>query len=284
VEILTPPALQQQTAGSLLAAANTPPQVLARAGFGGHGYQALAPTGWTLFDSCTGREVSFNAATRGGIVTGVPVAIRVLDECTTLGSPDLAARARALLAQVESAAIAREFWTGELAALAAANSTGTVQADWQASRHLTGTATNDLTPLTGPVTPLAGLARLEDAIGAATAGAPATVHMTRRALTHLVQPAGLRREGGLILTALDTRVVADAGYPGTGPTGGSAPTGTAWLYASARPTIWRSAAEVIGSPAEQLDRATNHITTAAEEYVLTALAHTVFAVRVTLES
>lgn len=282
MEILTPPAPQPQRAGSLLAAANTPTQTLQRAGFGGHGYQALACTGWRLHDACTGEEIDVDADTRGALVQGVPYAIQVEDECTTLGNPDLEARARALLGLVEGAAIAREFWTGDLAAAAALEATGEVQDSWEATPHLVSADTIVLT--TSAVTPLAGLALVEDALGQQLAGSPGLIHMTRGTLTFLAVPAGLRREGDLILTMTDQRVVADAGYPGTGPTGAAPAAGNAWLYGTARPTIVRSDITVPGQVGERLNRATNRQMTRAERYALTTLSCGVVAAQITLES
>jgi hypothetical protein len=287
VEILTPPASSVQAAASLLAAATTPTQVLTRAGFGAHGYQAPACSGWRLVDTCTGVEDDHDAGTIGAQVAGVPYAIQVVDECTTLGTraDALAARARALLAQVESAAIAHEFWTGALAAAAITDAPNgsQVEQDWQAVAHLASTAAVDLTPGGGPPPLLAGIGLLEDALGDALAGAPATLHMRRSTLAHAMAPTGWRGEGSLILTPTGHRVVADAGYPGTGPNGATPAVGTAWIYGSARPTVYRSAAEILGDPGREMNRATNRLTTVAEKYALTVLQCGVIAVRVTLE-
>lgn len=284
MELVTPAPLQQQTAGSLLAAATTPTQPLTRAGFAGHGYQALACTGWRVFDSCTAQTVDVGATNRGSIVQGVPFAIQAEDECTTMNGVDTEARARALLTQIESAAIAHELWTGALATAAAATATGEVQAAWAANPRLVNAV--GITVLAGgaAVSRMAGLALLEDALGTALAGAPAVIHMTRRSLTHLAQPAALRREGSLILTTLDTRIAADAGYTGTSPTGTTPAAGEAWLYGTARPTIWRSAPDVASLPNERIDRAVNRQKTLAEEYSLITLTCGVFAARITLET
>lgn len=285
MELVTPPTLQQQTAGSLLAAATTPTQALQRAGFAGHGYQALACTGWRVYDACTAQTVDYAPDTRGPIVQGTPFAIQAEDDCTTMGGVDTEARARQLLAQIESAAIAKEFWTGALATLAAATATDGTEVDtaWKANPRLAATTATTVSGGSA-VSRKQGVALLEQALGDALAGAPGVIHMTRGALTHLAQPLQVRREGSNILTTLDTRIVADAGYTGTSPAGATPATGEAWIYGTARPTIWRSEVEVPGDVSERTDRATNRTKTRAERYALVTLTCGVFAARITLES
>jgi hypothetical protein len=292
VEIVEPAPLLQQQAGSLLAAANTPAQSLQRVGFLGHGYQALACTGWLVYDDCTAQTLDVNSATRGPIVQGVPFMVQVEDECTLMNGVDVEGRARALLTQVESAAIARELWTGGLAtaAAAAAASGSDLQLAWQANARLASTgasgtvATSVVAGGTTAVSRKAGLAAIEQAISDASAGAPGVIHMTRTTVTHLAQPAALRREGNTILTMLDSRVVADAGYPGTSPAGAAPAAGEAWIYGTARPTIRRSDVEVRGLPGERVDRSNNRTKTRASRYVLTTFPCGVFAARITLET
>lgn len=131
-----------------------------------------------------------------------------------------------------------------------------------------------------------GVALLEDALAGALAGAPGCIHMTRRALTRIAAASGgglFRREGDLILTLTDTRVVADAGYPGTQPSGAAAAAGEAWLYGTARPTIWRSDVEVsLADDTQALNRDLNTLTYRANKLALTLLTCGVYAVRVTL--
>ena len=284
MEILTPPNLQAQAPGSLLAAANTPAQTLARAGFGGHGYQGLACTGWTTVDQCTGQTADVQAGVRGALVTAVPFGIQVVDECSTIGKPDLEGRVRTLMSQVESAAIAREFWTGELAAKAVASSSGTVKADWQATAHLASSSTTTLTS-GAPVSLRRGIGMLEDALGDNQAGAPGCLHMRRSTLvaSGAALAGSLRVEGSQILTLTGQRLVADAGYPGTGPNGAAPAAGQAWIYATSRPTISRSDVQIIGQPGERINRATNQVRTTAEEWAVHTIVCGVYAVQVSLE-
>lgn len=383
------PAPGQQRAGSLLAAANTPPQALVRVDQSG--YHAPACTGWRVYDPCstTTVQVDQNSTGMGTVPQGMPFPIEALDTCSTLGDVnDHAARARARLAAVESAAIARELWTGELAdvlqttnalwdvnlrlagqarsevqsigvvgatagtftlsfegqtttAIAFNAAAAAVQAALQAlpsigaggatvtggpanttlftvtfagarandqvgqitvnTAGLTGGVVTQTTTTQGsnggssPATVLnggtavasaEGVALLEDALAGALAGAPGAIHMTRRALTRIAASSGgglFRREGDLILTLTDTRVIADAGYPGTQPSGAAAAAGEAWLYGTARPTVWRSDVDVTpADDAEALNRDLNTRTWRASRFALTLIPCGVYAVRVTL--
>jgi hypothetical protein len=59
--------------------------------------------------------------------------------------------------------------------------------------------------------------------------------------------------GGLLYTALDTVVVADAGYPGTGATGGS----TGWMFATGPVAVRLADLDIIEGMMETLSRTTN---------------------------
>jgi len=68
-----------------------------------------------------------------------------------------------------------------------------------------------------------------------------------------------RRVGADLLTGTDNLVVADAGYPGTGPAG-QAVGATAWAYATTVAVVRQSRIDLIDDPAATVDRAVNTVT------------------------
>jgi hypothetical protein len=278
MDYLTPPNPGVQRAGSLLAAADTPTQGVENY-FAQIGYWAPACTGWRLYDPCgDGDPIDHDSDVTGAVVQGTPVPIQVFDDCpSTFASRDEQGRRQYAvdrLGRVESAAIAHEFWTGEMA----------TEAGWDDNPRLAAGDIDDDGLVTivsaDALSIVAGLAALEDALAGALAGAPGALHMTRGTLPH-VDAAGitLTRNGFNVETLTDHRVIADAGYPGTGPDGAAADAGEAWIYATARPTVWRSAVEPLG-PA--LDRDVNSLQASAQKFALTLISCGVFAARVTL--
>jgi hypothetical protein len=275
MDYLTPPARPVQGPGGLLAAADTPTARITRT-FAGVGFRAGACTGWRVYDPCgEGGEIDHSAAVEGETVEGQPFPIQVEDDCpSTFGPATVEERvtaARERLTRIESAAIAREFWTGELADAAGWADNARLAADTDVTVVAGGSAAVSIT---------AGLAELDQALADAAAGAPGALHMTRQALVWVakVGPAP-RREGNLLLTLTDHRVIADAGYPGTAPDGSTPAAGEAWIYATARPTVWRS--DVFVTPPE-MDRDINSMRASAEEYALTTITCGVYAARITL--
>lgn len=277
MDYLTPPAVERQRAGSLLAAANTPTARLERL-LAGVGYETPACTGWRLYDPCgDGDPVDHDSDTVGSFVQGNPFPVQVFDG---LCSPNTftssqrdeaqrAAAARDRLERIESAAIARELWTGEMA----------TSAGWDDNPRLAGPDTTVLA--SGAALPLVeGVAALTDALADALAGAPAALHMTRGTLLR-VAAAGvsLARTGFVIEDVLGAVYVADAGYPGTDPDGDPPADGEAWIYGTARPTVYRSQVFPTGPV---LDRDVNTLQASAEEYALVTLSCGVYAARVTL--
>jgi hypothetical protein len=154
--------------------------------------------------------------------------VRADSECTTLGGPSGVDRTRAVaaLSAVESAAVAREFWTGDLAA----------SASWDDGPVLDDLAV-DVTPGSGALSIRVAVALLEEQLLDRIGAGLGCLHMTRRALQLAFDVCGFRREVDLILSPLDVRVVADAGYPGTGLGGDAPDAGEQWVFASARPSV-----------------------------------------------
>jgi hypothetical protein len=204
-----------------------------------------------------------------------PFAVEAEDHCSAFGfqAHDYEGRAIRRLRAVESAAIARELWTGELAA--AAGNTG--------NRRLASTTTTDNLTSGGAVAAVRALALLEDGIAQCMDGGRAMIHVTRGGAAVLAHGGGLRREGNLLLTANDSVVVPDAGYPGTAPDGTAPAAGETWAYATPMVTVRRSKPTVIpGSLAEAIDKNLNTIAYKAEELAAVTFDCCAFAARLTI--
>lgn len=274
MEPITAPPLVVQRAGSLLAAAYTPADALVRDVE--HGYRGSAcASGYRLVDPCGTEEVDHGFDDDSGdTVSGNPVVVQAFEQCSAMGSRDgRRKRAADRLAVVEGPAIAREFWTGELADAAG----------FTVNPRL-AEATPEATDINAAaaVSPLEALALLEDALADMLGGVPGVIHGTRAAITHMLDVGSIEASGDLLVSKFGTRLVGDAGYPGTGPDGTAADAGEAWLYGTARPTILLSAPVVLPDEgaAEAVDRDTNVITYQAERGFLTLLECGIVAVRI----
>ncbi len=148
-------------------------------------------------------------------------------ECSTFGTPDdlepWRAAARRALELSQWSQVANELWTGDRARASG----------WTANRRL---ASPDATVLAGgqPVGLVEAIAALEDAFGSCSYGAVQLIH-TPRKLSAYLDAAGIIETSpgsGRLWTANDSLVIADRGYPGTGPNGQAPEAGTAWLYST----------------------------------------------------
>lgn len=83
------------------------------------------------------------------------------------------------------------------------------------------------------------LACLERALMSCKCGGRGMIHATADVVTHWARDGLVKREGGLIVTVLNTIVVPGEGYDGTGPAAradgpAAAPSGASWAYATGR--------------------------------------------------
>lgn len=146
------------------------------------------------------------------------------DRCTLMDGlgREWQRRAQDQLAASESYQIAHELWTGDLTA----DALDCNDEPWPNAYLADPTAVDRLT--NGGADPVDGLACLEAGLAHYLKGRRGMIHATPQLATHWFAASALRREGRLLLTALDTIVVPDAGYPGDGP---DAPAGaTQWAY------------------------------------------------------
>lgn len=169
-----------------------------------------------------GKTIPANEA----VVEAWPFEVWAGDKCAPweLGR-DWQGRARRQLAASLSYQVAAELWIGTQAqAMADAP-----------NRFLASVDSDVLTD--GPTSATDALAVLEYSLGQCAHGARGVIHATRHAATYWAQLGLLRREGAQLLTFLDTIVVADAGYDGSGPYSQVAEDGSQWAYATGTPIV-----------------------------------------------
>lgn len=174
-----------------------------------------------------------------------PQGYRVRDFCTSLGGRLDEDRLRRQAEATASFQAAQELWTG---ALTAANPV-TVGGSPYVNPSLAGSPTG--TTVTGGTTVAEKLGLLEQEAMEAAKGGQVFIHLPPR----FVLPLGnlIERRGELLYTPLGNVIVADAGYPGTGPGG----TGDSWAFATGPVTVGFSPIVPITDMAETLNRRTN---------------------------
>lgn len=149
--------------------------------------------------------------------------------------------------------VAHELWTGDRAAADGLTT----------NRSLASIDSDVLTSV--PTSPTDALARLEYGLGDCAHGARGVVHADRITATFWGHLGLLRREGAQLLTFLDTIVVADAGYDGSGPDGQAAVEGSRWAYATGMPIVRLGPERVIpDTMAQAVNRTTNEVEWRAE--------------------
>lgn len=234
--------------------------------------------GYRAISDCTAEEVDHDAA--AGPSTPVlyrPWDLQVQDPCgSTFGyrEEEVTDRLRRAADGIESYAIARELWTGELTQ----QETAALGGDAESNLYLTKAPT---VLGAGPVSPKRGLGMLEAAVGDAFSGQQAFIHVGREAQPHLPD---LLKTGQLLYTRIDNVVVADAGYTGEPPDGTAAAANVSWLYATG-PVIVRRSPLVVdpADGAQVIDVRTNTIRrTAAKRVAATFDDCAYFAVPITL--
>jgi hypothetical protein len=176
-----------------------------------------------------------------------PQAYRVRDFCGTRGGELDSSRVRRQAEAVASFVVAEELWTGTLTKAGP----GEIDGAPYVNPHLASAAA-DTVATTGAADVAERLGILEQEARQASRGQQVFLHVPIQYVTPIADK--LRRVGGLLYTALDSVVVADAGYPGTGPGG----TGTSWAYATGPVEVRLSPIDTIeGRTAETVMRNIN---------------------------
>lgn len=232
--------------------------------------------GYRAISDCTAEEVDHDAgAASPDPVDYRPWDLQVQDPCaSTFGyrEDETNARLRRAADAIESYAIARELWEGELSQAEAAASGGEPNLYLRNAPTILGA---------GPVSPRRGLGLLEGAIGDALRGQQAFLHISRTARPFFPE---LVKVGQLLYTNIDNVVVADAGYTGAAPEGSADAPDVAWIYGTGPVVVRRTPLVVDGADlAEVIDVRTNTIRRTAGKRVAATFdtcAH--FAVPITL--
>jgi hypothetical protein len=210
------------------------------------------------FGPCNGEDPAEPAPMDRTIPQVYPVGYRVSDECTTLGGQLDTSRVQRQADAVLSYELARELWTG---ALSTADPV-TVDGSPYINPHL---ASADAVVVASDGTTVARrLGALEQAAMAQAFGQQVVLHVPAR---YVLEIGGfLVFRGDSIYTPLGSVVVADAGYPGTGPAG----TGDSWSYATGPVAAFRSEVELVTDMASTLDRTTNRQMVWGTRYIAAA--------------
>jgi hypothetical protein len=211
--------------------------------------------GYQLVPWCSDTDPAVHQPTTTGAAYYRPVGARFAVSCSTLGGGVDPERVRRMVEATSPFVVARELWDGALGQTEPFTIRGEIHVNARLadpSAEIVGTGGAEL---------LFALGRLEQAAVEASMGQRVMLHLPVRLTSRLGDFA--RRVGADLLTRSDNLVVADAGYPGTGPTG-QAVGATAWAYASTLAVVRQSRIEVVDDPAATVDRAVNTATVWAE--------------------
>lgn len=207
----------------LLAAASTPADPPARweagVAFQASACGVLAPLPWLY---CRDTPDDLATTERGPGSSWSPIALQGFDRCSALDgdNPDRRQRAEDNLAATASHQAEQEFFDG-VATAALADPPGP-------NPYLTdGTAVE---VAGGPHSHVVALARLEQALAECLHGQRGMIHATPEIVTFWASENAVRVEGGLLVTAMDSIVVAGSGYSGNDPDGNPPAATSSWAY------------------------------------------------------
>lgn len=212
---------------------------------GGIEFEPLCPASGRR-DPCGGDAMEIPDGT--AIVQAVPFEVWAGDKCGTFGyaERDLAARqerARTALVATRSFQIERELWAGEVA------QAGDGDGPYPNLRLADGAAALEVNP-GSPLDPAPALACLEQQAAEQGSGRRVMIHARPQLVSAWHEAGLLRFEGGLIVTALDSVVVAGAGYPATDLNGNDVPA-SQWAVATGLVTVRLGEVKVFPRPLEQ---------------------------------
>jgi hypothetical protein len=237
-------------AANLLASALPPPTPEDQHWQEGIVWRSELCPGYQVLDPCAD-ETTNPPASGDGLVYYHPLGYRVTDVCSARNVAFDIARVSRMTDAVTSFVAANELWTG---------------AGTQAAPYDTPTGDTDITNayLAGPTAtvisgtvadPMEALGLLEERARQAAAGQQVFLHVPTRITTQL--GAQLRRVGNVVMTQTDGIVVADPGYPGTGPDGSAGTAPGVWCYATGPVVMRTSDIDAITEAAVTLDRRSN---------------------------
>jgi hypothetical protein len=202
---------------------------------GGFSWRSEMCPEWEVINPCeTVETYGTDDSTNGGIVLCEPQGYRVRDY---LGSLNVSFDPARVLRQAEgvgSMAAAAELWNGTATKLNPyASPVGerilnpSPSSNEYVNPYLAGSTA---TTLTGVTDPMEALGVLEEKARQQLGGMQCFLHVPVRIATQL--GAQIRRVGNLLMTQTDAVIVADPGYPGTGPDGTDPAAPGVWCYAT----------------------------------------------------
>lgn len=223
----------------------------------GMAWRSEACPAYQPVDPCVD-PTDYPPASTDDIVYYKPSGFRVYDTCSTRNVGLEIQRVVRLTDAATSYAMANELWTGVGTKAnpydTPTGGTGVTNA------YLAGTSAEVITDTAADAMEALGL--LEEHARRQAAGQQVFLHVPPRITTQL--GAQLRRIGNVIYTQTDAVVVADPGYPGTGPDGTDGAAPGVWCYATG-PVVKRVDDIVpINEAAVTVDRRTNQRTIWAE--------------------
>lgn len=193
----------------------------------------------------------------GGVEFYQPTGYRVTDVCTTRNVGFDVERVSRMAEAVLSQAMATELWTGATTkanpydiAPGEPDLDGTTGAT---NSYLAGPTATIITTATSD--PMEALGLLEEQARQQLGGQQCFLHVPVRIATQL--GAQIRRVGDMLMTQTDAVIVADPGYPGTGPDGTDPTAPGIWCYATGAVTKRIDPLETYVQPVQTVDRRTN---------------------------
>lgn len=185
---------------------------------------------------------------------------------------------RRLLA-LEEAAVERAFWTGALT-----DNGQLINPSLTGGNDTCEIVPADLTPASGAVSVVAGIALLESVLAECVPGV-GVIHANYGLAAYLANASLLREDARGYRTPTGQRLALGAGYLSQfGPGGDPAPDGETWIFATGPVGIWRS--EIFLTPPrleEAVDRTLNNVRVFAERVYAVGFSCCLSAVRVTLQ-
>jgi len=235
-------------------------------------YQPLCGGGGTTFDFCvTGAAPPAKTETGDRDLRGAqPFTVFAEIDCASVGDfwERSSGLVQQLLADNEQYEVEKAFWTGNaggqqiayphIAANAVVLNTNEVKSVTlqTAATIVTGSAGIG-------VTPARGIGLLEQS-GYGCYRGTGIVHVPVIALPSLVNQGMVYRDGPRLRTMSGSYVVVGSGYQNTGPDGTAAPAGTAWLYFTGQPFVFRAGSVRSFMREQSFDRSTNTLKAIAE--------------------
>lgn len=195
-----------------------------------------------------------------GAVYYQPVNLRFADTCTTMNGPLDEDRVRRMAEAQTSFAVARELWTG------AGSGDDPYPIPGDAGDHVNAAlASADADTIGGSAAAArVAIGRLEQAALEVSHGQQVWLHVPVVALPQL--DGYVVRDGTQLITLAGNVVVADGGYPGTGPEGEAAGA-TVWAYATSPVAVLLSELAPIYDDRDTVEHRTNTRTAWTERAV-----------------